>query len=82
MSIYTFYPCQPDGSSTTFQAIELAEDRSAAAHAAALLDQHPSCAYIAVWCGERKVLTYSRFDPGLQILAPSHEAASAEGAET
>ena len=26
MPIYTFYPCRPDGSSTTFEAYELEDD--------------------------------------------------------
>jgi hypothetical protein len=56
MPIYTFYPCRPDGSSTTFEAFELDGDDAACGRAALLLEQHPSCAFVTVWRGDREVL--------------------------
>jgi hypothetical protein len=56
MPIYTFYPCRSDGSSTTFEAFELDGDDAAQARAALLLEQHPSCAFVTVWLGDREVL--------------------------
>lgn len=56
MPIYTFYPCRPDGSSTTFEAFELDGDDAARGRAALLQEQHPSCAFVTVWRGDREVL--------------------------
>jgi len=55
MSLYTFFPCQSDGVAQSFETFELVNDTEAYERAAALLRQHPSAAYVAVWCGERKV---------------------------
>jgi len=56
MPIYTFYPCRPDGSSSTFEAFELTNDLEAEERAARLREQHPSCAFVTVWQGDREVL--------------------------
>jgi hypothetical protein len=56
MPIYTFYPCRTDGSSTTFEAFELDGDAEALDRAGLLLRQHPSCDFVTVWHGDRKVL--------------------------
>lgn len=56
MPIYTFYPCRSDGSSTTFEAFELDGDDAARDRAALLVEQHPSCAFVTVWRGDREVL--------------------------
>jgi hypothetical protein len=60
MPIYTFYPCRQDGSAATFEALELASDREARDRAARLLEQHPSCAAMVVWQGDRRVLALPR----------------------
>lgn len=58
--LYTFYPCDPDGSSQTFEAVELPGDRRAGERAELILRDHASCAYVAVWEGDRRVLTLAR----------------------
>ena len=56
MSMYTFFFCSPDGSSSSFEAFHLPCQSGVAELAAKLLDEHPSCAYVAVWEGDRPVL--------------------------
>lgn len=56
MPMYTFYPCRSDGSSSTFEALELDTDIQAKDHAPRLLRQHPTCAFVTVWRGDREVL--------------------------
>lgn len=58
MPLYTFYPCQRDGNSTTFETHELVDDGEALVRARIVAADHRSCAYVAVWCGERKVLEH------------------------
>lgn len=60
MSLYTFYPCLPNGRSLTFEARELADDAAAEALALAVLDDHPTSAYVVVWNGTREVWTRRR----------------------
>jgi len=60
MPIYTFYPCQADGSSPTFEAFDLAGDDEALTRASLMLDEHHSCAFVTVWQGDREVLTLPR----------------------
>ena len=67
--LYTFYPCDPDGSSQTFEAVELPGDRLAAERAELILRDHASCAYVAVWEGDRPVLTLARRALGRDLLA-------------
>ncbi|MFL5297197.1 MAG: hypothetical protein ACJ798_12520 [Phenylobacterium sp.] len=55
MALYTFYFCNRDGTSASFETFELADDLEAAGRAATLLNEHLSCAYVAIWCGERIV---------------------------
>ncbi len=60
MAIYTFYLCNPDGRSISFEAFELGGDNSAPERALKLLGEHPSCAYVAVWEGDRPILERHR----------------------
>lgn len=60
MPIYTFYPCRSDGSSPTFEAFDLLGDEDVLARARHLLDEHPTCAFVTVWQGDREVLTLPR----------------------
>jgi hypothetical protein len=60
MPIYTFYPCRTDGSSPTFEAFDLFGDDEALARAGLLLAEHPTCAFVTVWQGDREVLTLPR----------------------
>ena len=55
MELYTFYPCKADGSAASFETFHLPDDAAALDRAAAVLSQHASCAYVAVWCGDRLV---------------------------
>jgi len=60
MAMYTFYLCNQDGGATSFEAFELASDEKAAERALKLLDEHPGCAYVAVWDGDRPLLERHR----------------------
>jgi len=60
MAMYTFYPCQWDGSSATLRARELRGDREAMTHARDLLHEFRNCAYVAVWHGDRPVAACPR----------------------
>nr|MEA2797562.1 hypothetical protein [Phenylobacterium sp.] len=60
MAIYTFYLCNRDGRSNSFEAFELGSDTSAPERALKLLGEHPSCAYVAVWEGDRPILERHR----------------------
>jgi hypothetical protein len=60
MPIYTFYLCNLDGGSNSFEAFELGGDKSAPDRALKLLGEHPSCAYVAVWEGDRPILERHR----------------------
>lgn len=57
MPLYTFYPCDCDGVSNTFEAHELPPEAKVADFALKVLLEHPSCDYVEVWQGERYVLT-------------------------
>jgi hypothetical protein len=77
MSIYTFYPCNPDGASPSFIALDLASDADALATAAVQLREHRSSAYVAIWAGERLVANLARSPVGAgpagrPCLEPSH----------
>jgi hypothetical protein len=76
MPIYTFYPCAPDGGSTSFDAADMASDAEAKAHAARLLLEHASSAYVVVWLGERQVMTCERAP-----LPQAHQGASGAGCD-
>src|SRR3954470_10326730 len=60
MAVYTFYCCRRDGVATTFKAAALVSDDAARAYAADLMEDHESCAYVAVFEGDRTVLTQHR----------------------
>lgn len=55
MTLYTFFLCQADGSSHSFEAHELRDDQTAASFAQVVLRQHGSAAYVMVYAGERFV---------------------------
>jgi hypothetical protein len=55
LPLYTFYPCKPDGSAASFETADFEDDFSASRYARDVLDEHRSCAYVAVWIGEEKV---------------------------
>ena len=60
MSVFTFYLCKPDGSASSFEVFELQSDVEAPDRANAMLAEHLSCAFVAVWQGDRKILTQRR----------------------
>lgn len=60
MALYTFYLCRPDGGAASFEAFELASDAQAQRRAPQLLAEHQSCAYVAIWDGDRPVATLHR----------------------
>ena len=55
MPLYVLHPCRADGSSETFVTYDLGTDDEAYARALRVLDEHPSAADVAIWCGEREV---------------------------
>ena len=55
MPVYTFYPHRADGSSVTFEAHELACDRTAIDRAGELLNEYITSRTVVVWEGERQV---------------------------
>ena len=65
--LYTLYPCKTDGASQTFDVVELSGDQSARDEAERMLADHSSCAYVAVWLGDRPVLTVHRRGPGRDL---------------
>ena len=66
MTLYTFYSCQEDGVSTCFETRELPYDSAAFPVAGDLLNEHASAAYVAVWDGERPVLSRYRDAPTIR----------------
>jgi hypothetical protein len=62
VAIYTFYPCKRDGGSEVFEVYDLPSDDPVEQVARVVLKEHASCAYVAVWAGERRVATFSRED--------------------
>ena len=70
MPMYTFYPCKPDGSATTFEALDLGDDATAAERAGRLIGLHPECAYVNVWQADRKVLKLGRLGPAKVSFGP------------
>ena len=63
MSIYTFYFCNLGAGADSFEAFDLGSDDDAPARALQMLADHPTCAYVAVWSGERAVLERHREPP-------------------
>ena len=60
MAMYTFYLCAGDGDAASLEAFELGSDEYAQERALKMLQEHPSCAYVAVWDSERPVLERHR----------------------
>lgn len=60
MAVYTFYLCNPGGGANSFEAFELGSDAEAPGRALRMLEDHPSCAYVAVWEDQRLVLERHR----------------------
>lgn len=67
MTLYTFYPSGPDGTSDTFISLELHDDAEACLLALKVLDDH-DCTEVAVWAGERRITTRRRIHPDLRAL--------------
>jgi hypothetical protein len=55
MSLFTFYPCRADGSSTAFQTLECPDDAQALSFARRVLEDHASSVEVVIWQGERRV---------------------------
>jgi len=77
MTLYTFYPCHPDGGSSTFAVFDLDADHQAPALARELLAEHPHCTHVAVWDGDRPVVTIGRPTPGQGAGATDDRSAQA-----
>lgn len=60
MAMYTFYLYRGDGAAASLEAFELGSDEYAPERALKMLREHPSCAYVAVWDGERPILEHHR----------------------
>ena len=69
MTLYTFYPCHPDGGSSTFEAFDLDADDQVPAFARKVLAEHSHAAYVAVWEDDRLVATTHRQAPGREPAA-------------
>ena len=79
MALYTFHLCDEGGSSAGFETRELAYDSAAYPVAGTLLAEHPGAAYVAVWAGERPVLSRHRDGP---VIRPVNEAPPRPALET
>ncbi len=60
MPLYTFHPCQPDGTSDTFLAVELPGEEEIRAVALDLMAQNPRCQIVEVWQDDREVAEFRR----------------------
>lgn len=60
MALFTFYPRLPDGSSATFETIELPDDVTALAHARRVLEEHRSSVEVIVWRDENRIGAVAR----------------------
>jgi hypothetical protein len=60
MAVYTFYLCNSGGEAISLEAFELPSDDDVEDRARRMLDEHRSCAYVAVWDVDRAVLTRNR----------------------
>jgi len=54
-SLFTYYPCRADGSSTAFETFEEPDDVHALVRARQVLREHSSAVEVVVWQGERRV---------------------------
>ena len=68
MPIYTFHMCSADGFSSCFELRELPYDSATYPVATALLEEHRSAEYVAVWEGERPVLSRHRDGPVIRAI--------------
>ncbi|WP_068875509.1 MULTISPECIES: hypothetical protein [unclassified Phenylobacterium] len=55
MSLFTFYPCRPDGSAPAFETIDCHDDEDALSRAPKVLEDHQSAVEVVIWQGERRV---------------------------
>jgi hypothetical protein len=55
LPLYALYACRANGMSESFVFRELADDATALDAAREVLADHQSAAYVAVYCGDRKV---------------------------
>ena len=62
MAMYTFYLCDHEGSSTSFEAYDLRSEAEAADRALRVLAEHSSSAFVAAWGEEGPVLIRYRHD--------------------
>jgi DNA integrity scanning protein DisA with diadenylate cyclase activity len=60
--MFTFYLCQEDGASGSFEAFELMDESGLRQRAAEMLAGHASASYVNVWNADRKVLTLHRHE--------------------
>jgi hypothetical protein len=63
LALFTFYPRRPDGSSTTFETIDLPDDDSALRRAHRVLQEHPSSVEVVVWRDEAPIGSVARPRP-------------------
>ena len=70
MQMFTFFLCQPDGSSASFEARPFASDRDAVAQSRLLLGAHSSSSMVSVWDGERPVHEEWRCDQFRALPGP------------
>jgi hypothetical protein len=68
MALYSFFPCRTDGTSLSFETLEVRDDAEAFVQAAALLQQHTTAAYVAVWLGDRSVCSVPRDPANMSAL--------------
>jgi hypothetical protein len=58
--MYTFYLCNLGGGAHSFESFNLGADTDAPERALKMLADHPSCTYVEVWDGDRRVLARRR----------------------
>jgi len=80
MPIYTFYPQMADGSSLTFDAVELDDDAAAIGHCQLVLAELRSAVEVVVWDGERRVYGTPRRRAPRALPASEGEPADEDGA--
>lgn len=70
MPLYTFYLCGQDGQPYTFEAFQQTQDSEAYRTAGLMLEQHSHAHFVAVWSGERPVMSRHREPPFLRSVFP------------
>ena len=76
MPLYVFHLFKVTGPSDAFEAEELPGDLEAMGYAFAVLEGHPSAAYVEVWCDGRRVLTRPRINGALREVLTQGPAPS------